>query len=104
MFSDRLGHGASNKLVRSLLVLMLASASAPALALQPQDTLRDWSAAPGADQDRLLKRLEESIGGGVLRKDVLSCLNDAAGMGAHADLRITDVFMACTKQTPGEAI
>lgn len=89
--------------VRSLLILMLASIATPALALQPQDTLRDWSAAPGAERDRLLQQLEKS-GGGAPRKDALSCLNDAASMDAHADLAISDVFMACTKQTPEDSI
>ncbi|TXM70430.1 hypothetical protein [Methylobacterium sp. WL120] len=90
--------------VRSLLILMLASVATPALALQPQDTLRDWSAATGADRDRLLQQLEKSSEGGAPRKDVLSCLNDAAGMSAHADLAISDVFMACTKQKPEDSI
>lgn len=89
--------------VRSLLILMLASVATPALALQPQDTMRDWSAASGADRDRLLKQL--GSGAGIVSpKDVSSCINDAAGMDAHADLRITDVFGACTKQAPGERI
>lgn len=90
--------------VRSLLILILASVATPALALQPQDTLRDWSAATGADRDRLLQQLEKSSETGAPRKDVLSCLNDAAGMNAHADLAIGEVFMACTKQTPEHAI
>ena len=90
--------------VRSLLILILASIATPALALQPQDTLRDWSAAQGADRDRLLQQLEKSSEGGAPRKDVLSCLNDAAGMSAHADLAIGEVFMACAKQTPEDSI
>lgn len=90
--------------VRSLLILMLASLGTPALALQPQDTLRDWSAAPSVDRDRLLSQLDQSGGGGAPRKDVMSCLNDAAGLDAHADLAISDVFKACTKQTPENSI
>ena len=84
--------------VRSLLILMLASVATPAWALQPQDTLRDWSASSGSDRDRLLQQIENSGGGRAPRKDVLSCLNDAAGMDAHADLTISSVFTACTKQ------
>ena len=90
--------------VRSLLILILASIATPALALHPQDTLRDWSAATGADRDRLLQKLEKSSEGSAPRKDVLSCINDAAGMSAHADLAISDVFMACTKQKPEDSI
>ncbi|KQP58148.1 hypothetical protein [Methylobacterium sp. Leaf108] len=91
-------------LTRSLLILILGSIAAPALALQPRDTLRDWSAATGADRDRLLQQLEKSSEVGVPREDVLSCLNDAASMTAHADLAIHDVFRACTKQTLKDSI
>ncbi|TXM65998.1 hypothetical protein FV226_24160 [Methylobacterium sp. WL12] len=90
--------------VRFLLILILASIATPALALQQQDTLRDWSAATGADRDRLLQQLEKSSEGSAPRKNVLSCINDAAGMSAHADLAISDVFMACTKQKPEDSI
>ncbi len=90
--------------VRFLLILMLGLIATPVLALQPQDTLRDWSAATGADRERLLQQLEKSSEGGAPHKDVLSCLNDAAGMSAHANLAISDVFMACTKQAPEDSI
>ncbi|WP_267359698.1 MULTISPECIES: hypothetical protein [unclassified Methylobacterium] len=90
--------------VRSLVILILTSVATPALALQPQDTLRDWSAAPGVDRDRLMQQLEKSGGGGAPRKDVLSCLNAASGMDAHANLAISDVFTACTKQTLKDSI
>lgn len=90
--------------VRSPLFLILASVATPALALQPQDTLRDWRAAFGADRDRLLQQMEKPGEGGARRKDVLTCLNDAAGMDAHADLAISDVFSACTKQTTEDSI
>ncbi|WP_157085589.1 hypothetical protein [Methylobacterium sp. Leaf99] len=90
--------------VRYLLILILGSVAMPALALQPQDTLRDWRAATGADRDRLLQQLEKSSDGGAPRKDVLSCLDDAASMNAHADLTISEVFMACTKRTPEDSI
>lgn len=89
---------------RSLLILMLASVATPALALTPQDSLRDWSAASGSDRDSLLQQMEKSGEGSAPRKNVLSCLNDAAGMDAHADLSISDVFMACTKQKPEDSI
>jgi hypothetical protein len=88
----------------ALLVLMLASVATPALALEPQDTLREWNAAAGMDRDSLLQRLEASSGGVASRKEVLSCLNDAAGMPPHAELRIADVFMACAKQTSENSI
>lgn len=90
--------------VRSILILILACVATPALALQPQDTLRDWRAALGADRDSLLQQMEKSDEGGARRKDVLTCLNDAAGMDAHADLAISDVFSACSKQTPEDSI
>jgi hypothetical protein len=90
--------------VRSVLIVILTAVATPALALQPQDTLRDWSAAPSVDRDRLLQQLEKSGGGDAPLKDVLSCLNDAAGMDAHANLAISDVFRACTKQTPKDSI
>ena len=90
--------------VRYLLILMLVLIATPAFALQPQDTLRDWSAAPGADRERLLQQLEKSSEVGAPRKDVLSCLNNAAGMNAHADLAIGDVFRACAKQASEDSI
>ena len=90
--------------VQALVILILASIATPALALQQQDSLRDWSAARGADRYRLLQQLEKSSEGGAPRKDVLSCINDAAGMNAHADLAISEVFIACTKQTPKDSI
>jgi len=90
--------------VRALLVLTLASIGAPALALEPQDTLRDWKTASGADRNLILKQLEASNGGGASRKDVLSCLDDAAGMAPHADLRIADVFTVCAKQSSEKSI
>lgn len=90
--------------VRAILILILTSVATPALALQPQDTLRDWSAAPGVDRDRLMQQLEKSGGGGASPKDVMSCLNAAAGMDAHADLSISDVFTACAKQTVKDSI
>ncbi len=57
--------------IRAVLVLMLASVATPAMALEPQDTLRDWKTASGADRDRVLKQLEDSLGGAAPRKDVL---------------------------------
>lgn len=90
--------------IHALLVLTLASLGAPALALEPQDTLRDWKTASGADRDRVLKQLDASGGGAASRKDVLSCLDDAAGMAPHADLRIADVFTACAKPSSEKAI
>jgi hypothetical protein len=90
--------------IRAVLVLMLASVATPAMALEPQDTLRDWKTASGADRDRVLKQLEDSLGGAAPRKDVLSCLNDAAGMTPHADLRVADVFTACAKQSSEKSI
>lgn len=104
MNADRRGRGASKMPVFSLSMLILASFATPALALEPQDTLRDWNAASGADRDRLLKQLEGSSAGAASRKDVVSCLNDTAGMAPHADLRVADVFMACTKQTSKKSI
>ena len=90
--------------VRAFVILMLGSIATPAVALQPQDTLRDWSAATGADRDRLLQQLEKSSAIAAPRKDVLSCLNDAASMNAHADLAIGDVFRACAKQASENSI
>ena len=90
--------------IRAVLVSMLVSVATPALALEPQDTLRDWNAASSADKSRLLKQLNESGGGGASGKDVLSCLDDAAGMAPHADLRVADVFVACAKQSSEKSI
>jgi hypothetical protein len=90
--------------VRALLVLTLASLGAPVLALEPQDTLRDWKMASGTDRDRVLKQLDASMGGSASRKDVLSCLDGAAGIAPHADLRIADIFKACAKQSSEKAI
>jgi hypothetical protein len=100
----RIGRGASKWPVCSVLIVMLASFATPVRALEPQDTLRDWNAASAADRDRLLKQLEKSSEGAASRKDVVSCLNDAAGMAPHADLRVAEVFMACTNQTSEDSI
>jgi hypothetical protein len=104
MFPNHLDRRILKMPVRSFLLVMLASVATPALTLQPQDTLRDWTAASGSDRDSLLQQMEKSGGGGAPRKNVLSCLNDAAGMDAHADLAISDVFMACTKHKPEDSI
>ncbi|KQP80376.1 hypothetical protein ASF60_22670 [Methylobacterium sp. Leaf113] len=103
MNADRVGRSAWKVPLRSLLILMLATFVTPALALDPQDTLRDWNAASSADRNRLLKQLEKADGG-ASRKDVVSCLDDAAGMAPHADLRVADVFMACAKQSSEKSI
>ena len=104
MNADGIGRGTSMVPVCSLIILTLVSFATPVLALDPHDTLRDWNAASDADRDRLLKKLAESTDGAASRNDVVSCLNDAAGMAPHADLSVADVFMACTKQAMGKSI
>ena len=86
-----------------LLLVLVASVLMPlsAVALEQDDPMSKWLGSSEHDRTRVLDELRAK--GGKLRQDsssVLACMNAAAEIAGHQDLRVGDVAEACSESPP----
>lgn len=85
-------------------LLCLTFGAAPALALDGRDAIRAWGAASPADKERLLNQMAGPDLSASTKILTRACLDDVAGLAAHGDLPIAEVFKACAGQAMGQKV
>ena len=79
-------------------------AATPVLALEAGDSMQDWAAAPRADKETVLRKMDSLAGGSAARDKVLSCLDDTVKTAGHGSLPISEVAKACSDQSAKQNI
>jgi hypothetical protein len=69
------------------------------MALDATDTMQAWNSANPSDRTELLDKLSKAGSERSSKEEVSTCMNDAGKMGAHANLVISEVYEACSKQS-----
>lgn len=92
---------ADTKIVLALLLVAAVSTSQRAEALERSDTMSEWRQSLNSDRSHLLDELraKNRTLGQADRTRVMECMDAAASIAGHQELRIGDVAEACSEQT-----
>lgn len=86
------------KATLALTVLVLATGSRSAMALRTEDSMTSWAAASPSERSGLVDEImsRPTVATHISRSELLDCLNEAASVGGHEQLPISEIAHACS--------